>query len=224
MSYGIKLKVWGEYACFTRAEFKAERVSYDVMTPSAARGILEAIHWKPSIRWVIDRLHILQPIQFQNIRRNEVEDKLSYAKFSTARKKQDLTGLRYVTDEHRQQRAMLALTKVAYVIEAHFEMSDKAGPEETIGKHLDIFNRRARGGKCFQRPCLGVREFPADFQLLDTAEEIPTSSLAENAKNQDFGWMLYDLDYTGNMAAQFYRAEMVDGVIEVAQQAKVLKT
>lgn len=132
MAYGVKLKIWGEYACFTRPEMKVERVSYDVITPSAARGILEAIHWKPAIRWVIDRIHVLQPIKFQNIRRNEVQDTLSYRNAKIAMKKMDLNGLAYVTDDgkNRQQRAMLALTNVAYVIEAHFELTDKAGPNE----------------------------------------------------------------------------------------------
>ena len=225
MAYGVKLKIWGEYACFTRPEMKVERVSYDVITPSAARGILEAIHWKPAIRWVIDRIHVLQPIKFQNIRRNEVQDTLSYRNAKIAMKKMDLNGLAYVTDDgkNRQQRAMLALTNVAYVIEAHFELTDKAGPDDKIGKHLDIFNRRARAGKCFQRPCLGVREFPADFELLED-QDLPHSALPEDWLNRDLGWMFYDLDYGKDKAAQFYPARLENGIIEVAKLAKGAKS
>ncbi|MBZ0215719.1 MAG: type I-C CRISPR-associated protein Cas5c, partial [Fimbriimonadaceae bacterium] len=135
MAYGIKLKVWGDNACFTRPEMKVERVSYDVMTPSAARGILEAIHWKPAIRWVIDAIHVLEPIRFQSIRRNEVGHKAPAGKIKTAMNRESLEGLHMLVDEDRQQRASTVLAKVAYVIEAHFKMTEKAGPEDNEGKH-----------------------------------------------------------------------------------------
>ena len=161
----IKLHVWGNYACFTRPEMKVERVSYDVMTPSAARGILEAIHWKPAIRWVVERIHVLKPIRFQSIRRNEVASRISDANVRKSMKSGDLSGLRLVVEDDRQQRATIALYKVGYVIEARFEPTPKWGLDDSDGKHLDIFNRRARKGQCFHRPCLGMREFPADFEL-----------------------------------------------------------
>src|SRR5262249_19714017 len=173
MSYGVKLKVWGDRACFTRPEMKVERVSYDVMTPSAARGILEAIHWKPAICWVIDRIHVLKPIRFQSIRRNEVGSKAPVGKIKTAMKHGSLEGLHLLVDDDRQQRASTVLADVAYVIEAHFELTDKAGPDDTEGKHLDMFNRRAARGQCFHQPCLGTREFAARFDLLTPEAPLP---------------------------------------------------
>src|SRR6516165_548038 len=129
MAYGIRLLVSGDHACFTRPEMKVERVSYDVMTPSAARGILEAIHWKPAIRWVIDKIHVLKPIRFQSIRRNEVGSKAPVGKIKTAMNRGKLEGLHLLVDKDRQQRASTVLTDVAYVIEAHFELTDKADPD-----------------------------------------------------------------------------------------------
>ena len=120
MSYGLRLHVWGERACFTRPEMKVERVSYDVMTPSAARGLLEAIHWKPAIAWVVDRIHILRPIRFQSFRRNEVGAVMSGQIARSAMRRGDVNGLGLVVEDNRQQRATMLLTDVAYVIEAHF--------------------------------------------------------------------------------------------------------
>lgn len=213
MSHGIKLHVWGENACFTRPEMKVERVSYDVMTPSAARGVLEAIHWKPSIRWVIDRIHVLRPIRFENIRRNEVGAKASHRNAMAAQRSGDLSTLGIDVTAERQQRAMMALRDVAYGIEAHFEMTDKAGPGDNPGKHRDMFMRRAEKGQCFHRPCLGVREFAADFEAV---EAMPQTTLAEADRNRDLGWMLHDIDYDAGRASRFFRAVMEDGVIDVA--------
>ena len=185
---GIRLLIRGRNACFTRPEMKVERVSYDVITPSAARGILEAIHWKPAIRWVVDRIHVLQPIQFHTIRRNEVASKIPASKARSAMNAGDLEGLVLSVDEDRQQRAMLCLVDVAYGIEAHFEMTSRAGPADNPGKHADMFRRRAMKGQCFHQPCLGVREFPADFELV---EDFPPAI----AEDRDLGWMLHDIDY-----------------------------
>ncbi len=213
MSFGIRLHVWGERACFTRPEMKVERVSYDVITPSAARGILEAIHWKPAIRWHIDRIHVLKPIRFESIRRNEVGGKLSAASVAKAMKAGSMAGLATWVDEDRQQRAATVLRDVAYVIEAHFELTPKAGSDENVGKHLDIFNRRARRGQCFHMPCLGVREFPANFALLEDDALPQVDSALEGEK--DLGWMLHDIDFANAMTPRFFRATMRDGVIEV---------
>src|SRR4051812_1055527 len=166
MTYGVRLHVWGERACFTRPEMKVERVSYDVITPSAARGVLEAILWKPQMRWVIDRIHVLRPIRFQSFRRNEVGAKISADNARRAMKARSTAGLGLVVEEDRQQRAATLLVDVAYVIEAHFELTDKAGPEDSPAKYLAMFNRRAGTGQCFHQPCLGTREFPAAFALL----------------------------------------------------------
>lgn len=212
MTYGARLHVWGTWACFTRPEMKVERVSYDVMTPSAARGILEAIHWKPAIRWVIDRIRVLKPIRFESIRRNEVGHKASVANAERAMRAGRLDGLHLLVDEDRQQRAATVLRDVAYVIEAHFEMTARAGPDDNPAKHLDTFNRRARRGQCFHQPCLGCREFPASFALIEPGEPLPSPALAET---RDLGWMLLDIDYANGNSSRFFQARMVDGVIEV---------
>ena len=214
MGYGVRLWVWGERACFTRPEMKVERVSYDVITPSAARGILDAIHWKPAIRWSVDRIHVLKPIRFESIRRNEVGGKLSPASVAKAMKAGSTAGLANFVDEDRQQRAATLLRNVGYVIEAHFDLTSKAGADDSIGKHLDIFNRRARKGQCFQMPCMGVREFPAHFRLLEDGDIFPDKH--ESLKGmRDLGWMLHDIDFDRGMTPRFFRAQMTDGIIDV---------
>ena len=206
-----RLHVWGEYACFTRPEMKVERVSYDVMTPSAARGILEAIHWKPQIRWHIDRIHVLRPIRFQNIRRNEVASKIPASAVRAAMRAGNPEILRLVVDEDRQQRATLALRDIAYVIDAHFEMTAD-GDKDSPAKHQDMFRRRAATGQCFHQPYFGVREFPARFELVKDA---PPSTL--DTPDRDLGWMLYDLDYANGNTPSFFRARLENGVLDVAQ-------
>lgn len=209
MAFGIKLRVWGEYACFTRPELKVERVSYDIMTPSAARGILEAIHWKPAIRWIPDKIHTLRPIKFDNVRRNEVSSKIPKCNPETVMR--DKKPLYFVVDDgkNRQQRATTLLRDVEYVIEAHFEMTDKAGPDDNVGKHLDIFNRRARAGQFFHQPCLGCREFPASFELLEG--DVPASHYA--GQERDLGYMLLDIDFEHDNTPLFFRAIMKEGII-----------
>ncbi len=206
MAFGVKLKVWGDYACFTRPEMKVERVSYDVMTPSAARAMLEAIYWKPSIRWVVERIHVFRPIRFMNIRRNEVASKIPLRNITAAMSDPKSPLVLFIEDE-RQQRAALVLRDVCYGIEAHFEYT---GTEDSSdGKHLDMFNRRAREGQCFTQPYLGCREFSASFELVDAFPPSPLTG------SQDLGWMLHDIDFANNMEAKFFRAKMVDGVIAV---------
>lgn len=214
MAYGVRLLIHGERACFTRPEMKVERVSYDVITPSAARGVLEAIHWKPAIRWVVDRLQVLKPIRFESIRRNEVGGKLSAANVGKARKAGRTDGLATVVEDDRQQRAATVLRDVGYVIEAHFELTGHADAGDSAGKHLDIFNRRARKGQCFHMPYLGVREFPASFSLLEEDSEVPPPDGAL-AGERDLGWMLHDIDFADGMTPHFFRAVMRDGLIEV---------
>ena len=232
MTYGIRLHVAGPFACFTRPETKVERFSYDVITPSAARGILEAIHWKPAIRWVIDEIAVLKPIRFRSIRRNEVGSKASAANAKKAMNRGDIGGLGIRVDEDRQQRASTVLVDVAYVISAHFEMTAKAGAQDNEGKHLDMFNRRARIGQCFHQPCLGTREFPARFTLIEDDATFPVSTLTEDQKNRTLGWMLHDIRYLPATAAdkdsfltgqgkrvrtepRFFNADMKNGIIEV---------
>ncbi|AGL03422.1 type I-C CRISPR-associated protein Cas5c [Desulfoscipio gibsoniae] len=211
MGYGIRLLVWGNYACFTRPEMKVERVSYDVMTPSAARGILESLHWKPAIKWVVDSILVLNEIRFDNVRRNEVGGKIPAGNVKKAMKGNPMVLCQYASQD-RQQRATLLLRNVAYVIEAHFEMTAEAGSQDTPEKHYAIITRRARQGQCFQQPYLGCREFPASFRLIEEGEPLPHSQLRGE---QDLGWMLWDIDHGDGMNPLFFRASMKDGLIEV---------
>ena len=213
MAYGVKLHVWGEYACFTRPEMKVERVSYDVMTPSAARGILEAIHWKPAIRWVVDRIHVLKPIRFENLRRNELGSKIPVGRVRTEMKRGVTDGLSMFVQDDRQQRASTLLRDVAYVIEAHFVLTDSAKADDTEAKHLAMFNRRATKGQCFHRPYLGTREFAADFAPVKDA--MPESILTSQQSDRDLGWMLHDIDYGEGMTPRFFRAKLRNGVIDI---------
>ena len=213
MAYGVRLHVWGEYACFTRPEMKVERVSYDAMTPSAARGVLEAIHWKPAIRWVVDRIHVLKPIRFENLRRNELGHKIPTGNVRKAMRSGATEGLHTVVEDDRQQRATTLLRDVAYLIDAHFVLTGDAQADDTEAKHLSMFNRRAAKGQCFHRPYLGTREFAADFAL--ATDMVPKSSLPDDQQNRDLGWMLHDIDYAHGMAPRYFRAKLFKGVIEV---------
>ncbi|MDH3347740.1 MAG: type I-C CRISPR-associated protein Cas5c [Desulfobulbaceae bacterium] len=207
MAHGVQMRVWGDYGCFSRPEMKAERVSYDVLTPSAARGILEAIYWKPAIGWIVTRIHVLKPIRFENIRRNELGSKLGAGTVKKAMK-DGTSPVRIFIEENRQQRAALVLRDVEYIIEARFEIRDPN--DDNPGKHLDMFNRRVRKGQCFHRPYLGCREFAAHFAPVEG--ELPDSPLSGS---MDLGYMLHDIDFKNNMNPRFFRAEMVDGVINV---------
>lgn len=210
MGYGVCIHVWGNRACFTRPEMKAERVSYDAITPSAARGVLEAIHWKPAISWIVDRITVLNEIRFTTFRRNELGSKAS-----AALAQQTINGakmaLGQIIEDDRQQRATTMLVNVAYLIDAHFELTNLAGAEDSVEKHYNIFLRRARKGQCFQRPYLGCREFPLEFDLVEG--DRPASFYA--GIDKDLGWMLNDLDYGKEMMPSFFRAKMANGVIDV---------
>ncbi len=225
--FGFCLEVWGEIACFTRPELKVERVSYDVITPSAARAIYSAIFWKPAIRWRIDRIEVLNPIKWMTIRRNEVT--------TIATKDSPI-----VANEHRSPRATLMLKDVRYRLYAHFEFippserskintntpewlrpddpifSREAGADETEAKYAAMFERRAKKGQCFIRPYLGCRECAAEFRLITSPEKEPIQPIQED---RDFGIMLYDMDFSGkDIQPLFYRATMTSGRIEVPHQ------
>jgi CRISPR-associated protein Cas5d len=186
MGYGFRVEVWGDYACFSRPELKVERVSYDVITPSAARGILEAVFWKPAIRYVVDEIAVCAPIRFDNIRRNEVSSVAIPSKPYIA-----------ATDD-RAQRAATVLRGVRYVITAHFEPTDKLGDGDKLpggafnhGKFADEIRRRLTRGQNYHTPYLGTREFPANIRLVSDENPAP-SPIAET---RDFGLMLYDIDF-----------------------------
>ena len=208
----IKLEVWGAYALFIRPEMKVERVSYDVMTPSAARGLIEAIYWHPGMRWCIDRIHVCAPIRFTNLRRNEVKSTIP-ARTVHAVMAQGKGELYLSTSKDIQQRAALLLRDVHYVIEAHFEMTEKAAPGDNPGKFQDIVKRRIQKGQFYHQPCFGCREFPAQFRLCGEVPPCP----AELKGPRDLGWMLYDMDYTDseNITPLFFRATLQNGVMEV---------
>ena len=212
----IKLEVWGDYALFTRPEMKVERVSYDVMTPSAARGILEAIYWHPGMRWIVDSIQVCNPVKFANIRRNEVKATISAR---TAKKVMNNNeGCFYLnTSEEIQQRASLLLQDVRYVICAHFEMTDRAAQSDNPGKFQDIMMRRIRKGQFYHQPYMGCREFPAYFKENQTDLPCP----AELEGDQDLGFMLYDMDYSDveDIKPMFFRALMKNGIINVPDRS-----
>jgi CRISPR-associated protein Cas5d len=206
------LEVSGDFACFTRPEMKVERVSYDVMTPSAARAVFESILWKPAIRWHVTKIEVLKPIKWISVRRNEVGAVASVRNAQEAMNKgAGLLGLN--VEDERQQRAGLFLRDVAYRIHARFELLPSAGENNTPGKFFDMFERRAAKGQCVNQPYLGCREFACDFRLVDdfAAEPQPI------AETRDLGWILHDLDYANPADPQprFFRAMLEKGVLHV---------
>ncbi len=212
----IQVEVRGEYALFSRPELKVERVSYDVMTPSAARGILEAIYWHPGLRWVIDRIYVLAPIRFTSVRRNEVLSPISAPNVRTA-----MTGgkkdLYLSAPDEIVQRASLLLRDVHYVIEAHFDIvTGKANPGDNPGKFQDIMKRRLEKGACYHQPYFGCREFPAQFNRWPGGP-VPTAYPDEE---KDLGLMLFDMDYRNpqDIQPRFFRAVLKNGVLDLTQR------
>lgn len=208
----IQVEVWGDYACFSRLEMSVERVSYDVMTPSAARGLLESVFWHPGMKWIIDRIHVCSPIRFTNIRRNEVNSTVSASRARSVMEK-GRGELYLVTSECIQQRAAMVLKDVHYVIDAHFEMTERSAPSDNPGKFQDIIKRRLERGQCYSMPYLGTREFPAHFRRCTVLPPCPE----ELRGTRELGWMLWDMDYSDpqNITPRFFRATLVDGVLTV---------
>lgn len=205
----IQLEVWGAYALFSRPELKVERVSYDVPTPSAARGIVEAIYYHPGLQWHIDRIYVMNPIRLISVRRNEVKNKiLSSAVRQAAQGKE--RPLYQATSQEIVQRASLLLQDVHYVIEAHFSITQKASASDNCGKFQDIVTRRMERGQCFHTPYFGCREFPVSFRRW-SGGAIPTIS-----ETRDLGLMLYDFDYSDpkNITPTYFWASLKNGVME----------
>lgn len=215
----ICLEVWGDFACFTRPEMKTERVSYDVMTPSAARGILEAVFWHPGLMWKIDRIHVCNPIRFTNIRRNEVKATIPASKARTVMER-GAGELYLATSQEIQQRAAMVLRDVRYVIEAHFDMTSHAAPSDNPGKFQDIIKRRILRGQCYHSPYFGCREFPVNFAMCETVPECPSELLG----NRNLGYMLWDMDYSDpeNIRPLFFRAELNNGILIVPSREEVI--
>ena len=217
MSYGFKVEIWGNYACFSRPELKVERVSYDVITPSAARGVIEAVMWKPAIAYKIDEIAVCSPIRFENIRRNEVNSKASKGKPYIA------------ASEDRAQRAALVLRDVRYVVSGHFGMTSKAGAGDNEGKFAEMLKRRLRAGQNYHAPYLGTREFPANIRLIEDGEAAP----APIDENRNLGLMLYDINFVidtdsdgietvTEFSPMYFMAKMRQGVIDL-RNVEVLK-
>lgn len=220
MGMGVKVRVWGDYALFTRPEMKVERCSYDVITPSAARGILEAIYWHPGMRWIVDKIYVKNPIQFTSVRRNEVKSKILASNVLRAYNGGD-KPLYISSKAEIVQRASILLTKVEYVIQAHFEMTEQANATDNPGKFKDIIMRRLRRGECYHMPYFGCREFPANFALY---EEKDVNTAYDNVEEKDLGFMLFDMDYTDkqDIRPMFFRAVMRYGVLDL-QDCEVVR-
>jgi CRISPR-associated protein Cas5d len=204
----FSIRVQAPLACFTRPELKTERVTYEVITPSAARGVFDAILWKPAIVWRIERIKVLAPIAFMSIRRNEVNHRISSDAESWMRGTQRPPA--YFADDpsNRAQRHTLALRDVDYVIDAYFEMTERAGADDSLHKFEEMFTRRLAKGQCFHRPYLGCREFAADFMPADGhPDPIPVT--------RDLGRMLHDLDYQGANRPVFFDAKLIDGIVAI---------
>lgn len=224
----IKLEVWGDYACFSRPELKTERYTYDVITPGAAIGILEAVFWHPGMHYQIDRIYVLNPIQFTSVRRNEVKSKIKGSEIKTAIKKEEFGKLYLNTKTDIVQRAATVLKNVHYVIEAHFEIGPEANDTDNPGKFQDILKRRARKGQCYHQPYFGTREFPVRFQLWEGGNIVT----AYEGREKDLGIMLHHMEYApralkdGSMVYDaspvFFRAVLKNGILDL-EESEVLR-
>jgi CRISPR-associated protein Cas5d len=204
----FRVRARGPLACFTRPEFKVERVSYEVMTPSAARGVLEAVHWKPAIRWVVTAIHVLAPVRFISFKRNEVAGRASQKRGPV------------LVEEDRQQRNTVALRDVDYVIEAHFIQTPRWGPDDTMAKHVEVVRRRLERGQTFHQPYLGCREFAAE---VEPVAEVPECRLPPEWRDRHLGLMLHDLEFGERTVPRFFAAEIKGGRIDVPPFAEAVR-
>lgn len=204
----LALRACGPLAIFTRPELKVERVSYPVMTPSAARGLIEAVLWKPAIAWRILRIKVLNEIQFTAFRRNEVNSKASAPSADIIRNGGSVRN--YFADDDRAQRNTVALRNVDYVIEADFSLTEHAGPDDNVTKFIEMFKRRVDKGQHFHQPYFGCRECIADVLPLDGSEK-------PIAATRELGIMLWDIDFGKTNRPRFFVARLEDGVLEVPE-------
>lgn len=241
MSYGFKVVVEGDYACFTRPELKVERVSYDVPTPGALEGMLKSVYWKPAIRYVIDRIIVFNAIDFANIRRNEVKDKILYSAMKSQMKGKGGNPCIY-TSESRSQRASMILKNVKYGIEFHFELTGLKSEQEddAENKHFNIIKRRLEKGQYFRTPCLGCSEFPVKrIEPVNEFDENLVSNAILDMGDVDLGFMSYKVvfddrgkpvngdwenpKFSDRASTLYYRPHMINGVIDVAIYREGLK-
>lgn len=241
MSYGFKIIVDGDYACFTRPEMKVERVSYDVPTPGALEGMLKSVYWKPSMNYVIDKIIVFAPIDFMNIRRNEVKDKVLYSAVKSQMGGKESDPCIY-TSESRSQRAAMVLKNVKYGVEFHFELTGIKNEEEADAenKHYNIIKRRLENGQYFRTPCLGCSEFPVRSITLvpEFNMDLVCSSILESG-NVDLGFMSYKVEFqdggipinndwdnpkfSDRATTKYYRPHMINGVIDVEKYRREMK-
>lgn len=203
--FEMMILIWGKYACFTRPELKVERMSYDIITPSAARGICEAIYWHPGMKYVIDEIDLMSPIKFTNIKRNEVNSKIALRQIKNGKN-------RFLyTSKDRTQKMSTILKDVKYCIHLHVEMIEKVHESDNPAKFAEMFKRRAGKGQCYTQPYLGCREFAANVKYIE-GEEITPYPI-----NKDLGLMLYDLDYTNlkEIKPTYYKAVLKNGIIDL---------
>lgn len=241
MSYGFKIIVEGDYACFTRPELKVERVSYDVPPPGALEGMLKSIYWKPAIRYVIDQIIVFHPIDLMNIRRNEVKDKVLYSSVKNQMNGKSADPCIY-TSESRSQRASMVLKNVRYGVAFHFELTGLRDEEESDAenKHYNILKRRLEKGQCFRTPCLGCSEFPVKkIQIVDAFDENEISDQIKAMGDVDLGFMSYRVSFadqgrpingdwenpkfSDQASTIYYRPHMVNGIIDVERYREGLK-
>lgn len=241
MSYGFKVMIEGDYACFTRSELKVERVSYDVPTPGALEGLLKSVYWKPSIRYVIDKIVVFNPIDFINIRRNEVKEKVLYSAVKSQMNGKGGDPCIY-TSESRSQRASMVLKNVKYGVEFHFELTGVKNDREDDGekKHFNMIKRRLEKGQCFRTPCLGCSEFPVKrIELVEEFDENLISTSILEMGDVDLGFMSYRVEFldqgkpvngdwdnpqfSDKASTLYYRPHMVNGVIDVIKYREELK-
>ena len=232
MGYGIKVIAEGAYACFTRPEMKIERVSYDVPTPGAMEGLLKSVYWKPAIRYVIDQIVVYNPIDFINIRRNEVKNKVTLSAIQSQMKGDNNADSVIYADESRNQRASMLLKNVRYGIAFHFELTGICDESDDEKKHFNIMLRRLRNGQQFRQPCLGCSEFPVSrLTLVESFDLCEVDESLRSAEDVDLGYMLYHMRYedagkpinddwenpkfSDKATATFYRPHMMRGVIDV---------
>ena len=239
--YGFRIIAEGNYACFTRPELKVERVSYDVPTPGALEGMLKSIYWKPAIRYVIDKIVVFNPIDFMNIKRNEISNKISAAMVQK-KMKDPKCDISVYADESRMQRSSMVLKNVKYGIEFHFELTGLKSENEERGneKHSEIIRRRIENGQHFRMPCFGCSEFPVkSIRLVDSFDQNEIDLAIVSMGDVDLGYMLYRLQfedkgiptnndwanpvYSDVARAVYYRPHMVNGIIDVARYAKEIK-
>lgn len=241
MGYGFKVMIEGDYACFTRPEFKVERVSYDVPTPGALEGLLKSVYWKPAIRYVIDRIIVYNPIDFAHIRRNEVKEKISLGKIKSRMSGKE--GNLYINaSDARSQRASMVLKNVKYGVEFHFELTGIKSEDEEDGenKHFNIIKRRLEKGQHFRTPCLGCSEFPVKrMELVQDFDENLVSGAILEMGDVDLGFMSYRLEFadkgmplnhdweaprfSDKASAGYYRPHMINGSIDVKKYREELR-